>query len=1381
MNKKKALLVIILFGLIITVLQANVNASYERVDLAEKFKNMSGRAYSIINNNVMLGENLEEQVKITVKDEVFYEQLVGSYGAKKTDNPLEVEMTRQQINDLKEFEYLGNNSKVITDITGIENFVQLETLKLNRNNIKDVTVISQLTKLKNIEIKANELKTLPDLSALTNLQTLDISDNSINSLEGIKNNYTLIELNASSNQIVNIIPVTENLRALQELNLSTNNISDISTIHNLNSLVMLDLSFNTSIREVKEITELQNLTKLSLANDNNIIDLVKLLNKKDDNKTPKLINLQELNLEHVNNSASKISVSNLTPLKNLKELNLNNNELANMTGVIEFDNLEKLYLSNNKIKDITPLVKFKSETINGETRKVVDKVSKVKDLRMGNNEIEDISVLSYLSNTITYLDLSENHIHHIYSIEVLKNLEPKNLYLQNQTANFNIKRKSNTSVKQKIILESIIQKCKDPNSKIYDSNASFNVTGDAVLNTDTYTVPGGKTGVYSEEPGNYNIVFAEDVKKGNVGTVTINGGRATGSVYTYTITDNTGSKVYDSICFEDYYLAERVYNDLSKQERNIVGIVPYIINIEYPEIAKVTELTLTGDEGRRVKNIKGLESFINLKILNLSTNDISSDNSISKINLLKDLPNIEQLNLSDNQLEMADVITNFKLIKRINLANNNISSLQPFEEWVQNLKDKKTASKLTEINVSGNNIEDLTPIKDITTLEYLNVSKNKIKDINAIENMAVLNALNISSNKIEDIEPVGKLTRLTTLYLATNKVKDISSLRNLNLSKLDISNNRIESLDDIKNMSSLTELKLNTNKISTIEPIKDLVIGDFEITYQKLCYALTQTGEEIVSIDLEKLFKEAKEGKSIVYAEKDFECTNCTLTEDGKIQINLKDFGDKIATVKIKDGNAKGSQMTIARPLKPIIKYNIESITNKDVIATIEFDGRQANIMNNDGKNSYTFTENGEFTFDYEDEYGFTGTITAKVHWIDKDAPVITGVQNEQTYNVAVTPVVSDENLETIELVKDGNKVEGYASEEITENGKYTLTAKDKAGNITVVTFTINLNSQVKSLTGIEIISQPSKNIYKEGEKFDRTGMKVQAIYSDGSKVEVTDYTVIGEEDSLQIGTTSVRITYTENGSEPQYAEQEITVIPQEVSQKELIKIEITNPPTKTSYVEGENFDKAGMIVTAIYNNGETKQVENYVVTNTGKLTIGTVSIEISYTEGKITQKAKQSITVKEKEPEKLTINIKGYEEKTGENVKYIKGISPQTTLEDFKNSIETNGKIRIKSKTTEIADKNAKIGTGMTLEIALNNEKEEYTLVVIGDCNGSGTTNVADLTKLMMSRAESLADNKDENKILKGAYAEAADLNNDGKISVADITKLCMFIAENK
>lgn len=50
-----------------------------------------------------------------------------------------------------------------------------------------------------------------------------------------------------------------------------------------------------------------------------------------------------------------------------------------------------------------------------------------------------------------------------------------------------------------------------------------------------------------------------------------------------------------------------------------------------------------------------------------------------------------------------------------------------------------------------------------------------------------------------------------------------------------------------------------------------------------------------------------------------------------------------------------------------------------------------------------------------------------------------------------------------------------------------------------------------------------------------------------------------------------------------------------------------------------------------------------------------------------------------------------------------------------------------------------------------------------------------------MMSRAESLATNKDESKILKGVYQKAVDLNGDGKISIRDITKLSIFIAENK
>ena len=39
----------------------------------------------------------------------------------------------------------------------------------------------------------------------------------------------------------------------------------------------------------------------------------------------------------------------------------------------------------------------------------------------------------------------------------------------------------------------------------------------------------------------------------------------------------------------------------------------------------------------------------------------------------------------------------------------------------------------------------------------------------------------------------------------------------------------------------------------------------------------------------------------------------------------------------------------------------------------------------------------------------------------------------------------------------------------------------------------------------------------------------------------------------------------------------------------------------------------------------------------------------------------------------------------------------------------------------------------------------------------------------------------KDESKILTGAFARAVDFNGDGKLSASDITNLCKYIAENK
>lgn len=78
-----------------------------------------------------------------------------------------------------------------------------------------------------------------------------------------------------------------------------------------------------------------------------------------------------------------------------------------------------------------------------------------------------------------------------------------------------------------------------------------------------------------------------------------------------------------------------------------------------------------------------------------------------------------------------------------------------------------------------------------------------------------------------------------------------------------------------------------------------------------------------------------------------------------------------------------------------------------------------------------------------------------------------------------------------------------------------------------------------------------------------------------------------------------------------------------------LSKIEVTAPPTKTTYTAGEDFDRNGMEVTATYSDDSTKQVTDYTVTDGEKLTKGTTFVTISYTEGNETRTTTQDITVK--------------------------------------------------------------------------------------------------------------------------------------------------------
>ena len=220
---------------------------------------------------------------------------------------------------------------------------------------------------------------------------------------------------------------------------------------------------------------------------------------------------------------------------------------------------------------------------------------------------------------------------------------------------------------------------------------------------------------------------------------------------------------------------------------------------------------------------------------------------------------------------------------------------------------------------------------------------------------------------------------------------------------------------------------------------------------------------------------------------------------------------------------------------------------------------------------------------------------------------------------MVVTAIYSDSSKET---------VTDYAytpTGSLTKNDtKITITYKDKTATVTITVKEKTPPVVEKTLERIEVTTNPNKTAYEEGEKFDKTGMVVTAVYSDNSRETVTDYTY-APTGSLTANDKRVIITYKGKTTTISISVKKI--------EKVLERLEITAPPSKTTYKEGEKFDSTGMVVTAIYSDGTREIITNYNCFPVVELTTSNDKITVSYTyQGKtVTQtyaievKAKQS------------------------------------------------------------------------------------------------------------------------------------------------------------
>lgn len=167
------------------------------------------------------------------------------------------------------------------------------------------------------------------------------------------------------------------------------------------------------------------------------------------------------------------------------------------------------------------------------------------------------------------------------------------------------------------------------------------------------------------------------------------------------------------------------------------------------------------------------------------------------------------------------------------------------------------------------------------------------------------------------------------------------------------------------------------------------------------------------------------------------------------------------------------------------------------------------------------------------------------------------------------------------------------------------------------MTTTVTIKVVEEEVTGIEVTKNPTKMSYLVGETFDPAGMEVSTVTNKGTKTPLAsnEYT-IDKTGPLTLEDKTITITYDDRF---------MTQLTIAVSEARLVSLKIVSMPTKIEYKEGETFDKTGLVVHAVYEDGKENEITDYTIDKTGPLTLDDTEVTISY--GGLTTKIE--ITVK--------------------------------------------------------------------------------------------------------------------------------------------------------
>lgn len=152
-----------------------------------------------------------------------------------------------------------------------------------------------------------------------------------------------------------------------------------------------------------------------------------------------------------------------------------------------------------------------------------------------------------------------------------------------------------------------------------------------------------------------------------------------------------------------------------------------------------------------------------------------------------------------------------------------IAIIEGRELGITNLAGLEHCRKVALINLTGNQITDVSPLAGLPRLQSLDLSRNRIKALGPLATNTALQYLDVSFNQLKKVDAVAGLTNLATLLVSHNSITDVSPAFHLpKLHSLHLDGNRVTKLKGIAGLRRLDLLSASGNRISDLKPLVGL-------------------------------------------------------------------------------------------------------------------------------------------------------------------------------------------------------------------------------------------------------------------------------------------------------------------------------------------------------------------------------------------------------------------------------------------------------------------------------------------------------------------------------------------------------------------------------